>query len=141
MKKTIVIFLFAAAMAAAPVVALCQEEPATEKLVLNNGARWKADQATIKNVNRLKNIVHNAGSKTTRSLNDHQATTKVLQSGIARMIKECRMKGPDHLALHHWLEPLMAKINQLGTATGVTAAERSFNGIKAQLNLFDRYFQ
>ena len=141
MKKTIVIFLFVAAMAAAPEMALCQEEPATEKLVLNNGARWKADQATIANVSRLKNIVNNAARKTTPSLKNHQATAKALQAGIARMMKECELKGPDHLALHHWLEPLMAKINQLKAATGITEVERSFNEIKAQLNLFDRYFQ
>ncbi|MES2377885.1 MAG: hypothetical protein V4553_14960 [Bacteroidota bacterium] len=141
MKKVIMILLFAAALAAAPEMALCQEQPAAEKLVLNNGARWKADQATIMNVGRLKNIVKRANGKTARSLKDHLATAKALQEGVARMIKECRLKGPDHLALHHWLEPLMTKINQLGTAAGAATAERSFNGIRAQLDLFDRYFQ
>jgi hypothetical protein len=141
MKKMIMILLFAAALAAAPEKVFCQDEPASEKLVLNNGVRWKADPATLNNVGRLKNIVKYAGSKTTRSLKDHQATAKALQAGISRMIKECRLKGPDHLALHHWLEPLMAKINQLGASTAAGAAERSFHAVKAQLDLFDRYFQ
>lgn len=141
MKKMIIILLFAAALAAAPEKAICQNEPASEKLELNNGVRWKADPATQNNVARLKNIVKNAGSKKTWSLKDHQAIAKALQAGVARMMKECRLKGPDHVALHHWLEPLMAKINQLSTSTRAGMTEKSLHAVKAQLDLFDQYFQ
>lgn len=140
MKKAIMILLFAASLAATPDLALCQENSTTGKLMLNNGAKWKADQATITNVNRLKNIVKHAYSKTTRSLKDHQATTKALQEGLDRMIQECRLKGPNHQALHKWLEPLMAKINQLEHAGDAASMEILIQKIKAQLDLFDRYF-
>ncbi|NNU33125.1 hypothetical protein HK413_01110 [Mucilaginibacter sp. S1162] len=139
--KKIIILLFAAALAVAPEKARCQNEPASEKLELNNGVRWKADPATQNNVARLKNIVKNAGSKKTWSLKNHQSTAKALQAGVVRMIKECRLKGPDHVALHHWLEPLMAKINQLSASNRAGMTERSFHAVEAQLDLFDQYFQ
>ena len=119
----------------------CQTVQASEKLVLNNGAKWKVDKATDRNVTNLQQVVTAVDSKTARSLPDYRKAGIALQNGIAKMIKECRMKGPDHQALHKWLEPLMEKVAQLNRAPDVIAAARSFDAIKTQLNLFSSYFQ
>jgi len=64
-----------------------------------------------------------------------------LQAGIDQMIKECRMKGPDHLALHKWLEPLMEQVNQLKQATNAASAKIHFSEVKKRLNIFNQYFK
>jgi hypothetical protein len=114
-----------------------QHEPVSGKLVLNHGAKWKVDKPTSNNVSHLQQIVKAGNVKT---LKDYHKAGKALQVGITTMIKECRMQGADHLALHYWLEPLMKKIIKLNQATNVTAAAGSYHGITVQLALFNQYF-
>jgi hypothetical protein len=51
------------------------------------------------------------------------------------------MKGPDHLAQHKWLEPLMEQVNQLKQATNATSAKTHFSEVKKRLTLFNQYFK
>jgi Spy/CpxP family protein refolding chaperone len=87
-----------------------QHEISSEKLVLNNGAKWKVDRTTNSNVDNLKHIFKGFNNNTDRSLKAYKKAGADLQNGLAKMIKECRMQGPDHLALHKWLEPFMAQV-------------------------------
>ena len=75
-------------------------EQATE-LALNNGEKWKADSTTLQNVALLQKIV--SGTKQ-ENLENHLKIAASLQDGLNKMVSECKMKGADHEALHHWLE-------------------------------------
>jgi hypothetical protein len=57
------------------------------------------------------------------------------------MIRECKMQGPDHEALHKWLEPLMEQVSTLKQAATVAAAGQAFNVIQSQVNRYDQYFE
>ena len=73
-------------------------------LRLNNGSKWKTDEATRKNVAELVKIVNdrnNWGEANKAQL------TKHLQNRIDTLVQECKMKGPDHDALHVWLEQVL----------------------------------
>ncbi len=141
MKQLTIILLLSATFFLGNARGLQQQVPASEKLVLNNGVKWKVDKSTNNNVTNLQRLVSTAGGKTAKSLPDYRKTGITLQQGIAKMIRECKMKGPDHLALHKWLEPLMEQVAKLNRASNATAAARSFDTITAQLNLFNQYFQ
>jgi hypothetical protein len=113
----------------------------TEKktgLVLNNGAKWKADSTTVLNVALLQNIVSGARKG---SVEDYIQTASQLQYGLNKMVNECRMKGPDHDALHRWLEPLMEKTNELKKATTIDHAATTLGEIEKHINLFEQYFE
>ncbi len=116
-------------------------QTSSEKLVLNNGAKWKVDKTTNANVKNLKTILQGAGSGNDVSLNAYHKTAGDLQSGLNKMIGECRMQGPDHLALHKWLEPLMERVAKLKQASIVAVAFKSFQAVKLQLNRYDQYFE
>ena len=118
-----------------------QHEISSEKLTLNNGAKWKVDRTTSSNVNNLKLIVNGFNKSTDRSLKAYKKAGDGLQNGLAKMIKECRMQGPDHLALHKWLEPLMAQVAKLKQATTNAAAAQSLNFIQLQLNRYNQFFE
>ena len=118
-----------------------QHEISSEKLVLNNGAKWKVDRTTNNNVNNLKQILKGFVNGTDRSLKAYKKAGEDLQNGLVKMIKECRMQGPDHLALHKWLEPLMAQVTKLKQASTNAAAARSTNFIHLQLNRYDQFFE
>lgn len=141
MKRLTTIILFTITFFAGNAKSLYQHEQASEKLVLNNGAKWKIDQPTSNNVIHLLQIVKVANAKTAKTLTYYHQTGTALQAGINKMIKECRMKGPDHLALHKWLEPLMEQVTQINRSSNETTAKKYFDKIKNHLNIFNRYFE
>lgn len=108
------------------------------ELSLNNGAKWKTDSSTNKNVLELYNRIADANPVT---LEDYQKTGKVLQSDINEMIKECRMHGADHDALHHWLEPLMEENKKLSEVITTEDGKKIFGIIRKQIENYSEYFE
>ena len=77
---------------------------------LNNGARWKADELTKKNVAVLMQVVNDS------AYTDAGKRSKLymeLESKIAQLIRECRMQGADHDALHAWLEKVQHDLKEI----------------------------
>ena len=107
-------------------------------LVLNNGVKWKADSITLLNVALLQKIITSTKKE---SLENYSQTAKGLQDGLNKMVSECKMKGADHEALHHWLEPLMEKTKALKIANNIETAEAILGEIEKQIKLFPQYFE
>lgn len=82
-------------------------------LQLNNGAKWKTDDATKKNVGAMAEIVNDSNYLSARSAS--QLVSK-LESQINELVKECSMSGPDHEALHTWLEQVMLDNRKISEA-------------------------
>ncbi|WP_218330809.1 hypothetical protein [Hydrotalea lipotrueae] len=84
-----------------------------EKVVtvpLNNSAKWKADEATKKNVAAMVQVVRDstyadAGKRIQLYTN--------LKTKIDTLVKECSMKGAEHDALHVWLEKVLKDLKEL----------------------------
>lgn len=112
-----------------------------EKLVLNDGAKWKVDVSTNNNVKNIQEILIRSDNETDRSLPAYKKVNENLQQGIDKMIIECKMQGPDHEALHKWLEPLIALTAQLKQAATVPEATSALKTIDAQVNLYNQYFE
>ena len=111
-----------------------------ESLRLNNGVKWKADSSTNNNVKALQAIVEQFTSteKTPRTYKQLGAT---LQSGLDKMISECRMKGPDHDALHKWLEPLIGQVKKLNETEKPEESAQHFSAITQQIQLYFQFFE
>lgn len=118
-----------------------QDATESEKLVLNNGAKWKVDDITSGNVKNLQAIVKEFESGNDTSLQAYKNVGDDLQKGLTKMISECKMKGPDHEALHKWLEPLIADVAKLKQASVENIAAQSFAVIKVQADLYNQYFE
>ncbi|HEY9664027.1 MAG TPA: hypothetical protein V6C65_36715, partial [Allocoleopsis sp.] len=58
-----------------------------------------------------------------------------------KMISECKMKGDDHEALHHWLELLIENTAKLKAASNKEEAEGIFGELQKQVSLFPQYFE
>ena len=107
-------------------------------LVLNNGAKWKADSITLLNVSLLQAIV--STGKEEKPENYVQTAGK-LRDGLNKLVEECKMKGADHDALHQWLEPLLEKANELRKASSPENAALILNEIDNHIQLFPQYFE
>ncbi len=110
-------------------------------LSLNNGNKWKADTSTNNNVKALLVIVDELNTRKDKTLINYHNAAAGLQSGLEKMIKECRMQGADHDALHKWLEPLMKQVSSFQKATTEEQAEEQFHNIHEQLNLYEKHFE
>lgn len=114
-----------------------REHKNTSELSLNNGAKWKADSSTNKNVGDLYNRIADANPV---MLDDYHKTGRVLQTDISKMITECRMQGANHDALHHWLEPLMEMNKKMSAVKSGDEGKQLFGMIRKQLEMYPEYF-
>ncbi len=107
-------------------------------ITLNQGMKWKADSVTIANVSALENVI--SGNKPQTIEQYHEMAAR-LQSGVDKMVAECRMKGDAHEALHKWLEPLIEKVQKLDKSALVDEASSLNQEIKQHIELFSKYFE
>jgi hypothetical protein len=147
MKKTFLLLSFSLLLFACNSSSDKTEEHAehahseTTNLTLNNGAKWKADSITNNNVLDIKSIADNFKIKPSPSVNDYQLLGSDLKNGLDKMIKECKMTGPDHEALHQWLNPVLKNINELKSVSDTTGGSLIFKSIDKQLDEYHHYFE
>ena len=110
-------------------------------LALNNGQKWKADTPTNENVDAIRSIAQSFAVKPHTAITDYQALGSGLQKGLDKMIQECKMSGPDHDALHQWLEPILKDVNELKKAESIASAEKIFHAINERLDMYAQYFE
>lgn len=102
-------------------------------LSLNNGSKWKLDAPTRDNIAEIKTYVSDSSHFT-----DHIKGYEGLKKQTDNLIKECRMSGPDHDALHVWLSPFIKDVERLNKP----GEEReAYVAISNHLREFDVYFE
>jgi hypothetical protein len=77
---------------------------------LNQGSKWKADEATKKNVAAMVQVVNDSSYE---DATKRTQLTAALQTRIDSLVKQCSMKGKDHEALHTWLEKVLKDLKEL----------------------------
>jgi hypothetical protein len=107
-------------------------ETSQAKLQLNNGKKWKLDEATRQNMKPIKAHIAQA-SHTNGVLSGDE-----LQKHADKLIKECRMSGPDHDALHAWLGPFLQHVQALKSNRNAESATHALN---EDVKEFDTYFE
>ncbi len=110
-------------------------------LALNNGAKWKADSITHVNVAAFESIIDNFEKAGQHDLPAYAQLAGDLQKSLNKLITDCKMQGPDHEALHLWLQPLLQQVAGLAKATTTNDAANLFNEIKAGAKLYSQYFE
>lgn len=113
----------------------------TSKLALNNDAKWTADSVTNHNVTNLLSIAHDFKTKSTSSVSEYQKLSADFTTGLNKMIKECKMTGADHDALHIWLEPVLKENAELKNSTDNEISETLFKSIDKRLDNYNTYFE
>ncbi|MBS1614493.1 MAG: hypothetical protein JST06_00055 [Bacteroidetes bacterium] len=141
MRNGIIIFsLFAALLFG------CQAEENPElhlaehisSLSMNEGAKWKTDAGTRMHVVALQELTN--GFKESTALSDYHQLAASLQTELNMLVKECRMDGPEHEALHLWLEPVVEDVKSLSSLTDVGSGKATLQKLNQDLQLFNQYF-
>ena len=117
------------------------ENVQTTALALNNGAKWKADSITNHNVANLKTIADNFRIKPFPTVGEYQLLSVDLSNGLNTMIQQCKMTGPDHEALHHWLEPILNDTKELKNVKDTAAGRSIFRSLDKKIDSYKTYFE
>lgn len=91
---------------------------------LNNGAKWKADSTTKKNVAALVQIVND---NTYQDAGKRKALSVSLRNQLDTLIKQCGMKDAEHEALHVWLKKVLNDVKEL------EKGKAEYNEVRAEL--------
>ncbi|GAA4732413.1 hypothetical protein [Flavisolibacter ginsenosidimutans] len=117
MKQLLIILALAVASCTSQQPAEQQEsktvnnkEKAIAAIPLNNGTKWKADEATKKNIAAMVQIVNDS---TYQNAGKRKELSTSIQDQIDRLVKQCSMKGAEHDALHVWLEKVLKDVKEL----------------------------
>jgi hypothetical protein len=110
-------------------------------LALNDGKKWDSDETSNINVAALKKVLDEFDEKNATTVKDYNVAATNLKGVLDTLIKECRMKGADHDALHAWLEPLMKDVNDLNKTTTEDEAKNLLDQIEERLNEYNKYFE
>jgi hypothetical protein len=110
-----------------------QHKDGVVSLQLNNGSKWKTDEATKKNVVSIKQLVNDSNYYKKEA----ESFTLELQAGIDTLVQQCRMEGPDHEALHLWLGNVLRDLDALKKREKGDA----YTNLHRDVMLFDTYFE
>lgn len=113
---------------------------ADNSLTLNNGAKWQMDTSTNSNVVSLKTMTNMFAVDPFPPINAYQVYGNDMSTGLNKMVKECKMTGDDHEALHHWMEPIIRQSNDMKNVSDTAMARQKFDSIKTRVDLFPEYF-
>ena len=102
------------------------------KLQLNNGEKWKLDEATRQNMKEIKAYISQASHA------NGVLSGEELQKYADKLIKECHMSGPDHDALHVWLGSFLQHVQALKNNRD---AESASHALHEDVKEFDTYFE
>jgi hypothetical protein len=112
-----------------------QHEEGTASLQLNNGAKWKADDLTRKNVAALTDVLNN---KEYQIETNKDAFVKKFNGRLDTLVQECRMKGADHDALHLWLEKVIGDVKEVKEGSDYT---RAYTALHKNVESFYTFFE
>lgn len=102
---------------------------------LNNGAKWQADLAANQAIKDLPDIINSPENET-----NGPQLKDTLMGRINRLFKECTMQGEADKQLHHFMIPLINKINELGSESAGDLNARK-KDILSYLNTYHHYFE
>lgn len=110
-------------------------------LALNNGEKWKSDDPTNMHAQKLIGLANDFRSKAEgANLEMFRNYAEMLQQELNGMIKDCTMKGPDHDALHLWLEPVLEGVKTLKDSENEEEARKADSDLTKKILKYDQFF-
>src|SRR6476620_1190987 len=118
-----------------------RHEVITDSVHLNQGKKWKSDAVTNENISSFQQIVEQVKQVKDPGLQEYNDAGAKMQKQLDKLISECRMKGPDHEALHKWLTPLFINVSSLAKSKDKPEASKLIGTIYSHINSYTKYFE
>ena len=112
-------------------------EGTSTNVELNEGKRWKANEATNVGIANMQKIVSSA-SETEHP--DLAEVSTALKTEFDLIFKNCTMTGPGHDQLHNYLLPMLGWMRRMKEGTA-DESEKAFEEISDHLITYSDYFE
>lgn len=117
------------------------EETHAAELTLNKGSKWNTDESTRLHAANLMALTSAFNKKEVTSIAGYHSLAADLQKELGALVKDCRMKGADHEALHLWLSPVMKQTADLKAAVTPDEGKKITAHLTSDIQKFNQYFQ
>lgn len=117
-----------------------QHEEHTGKLSLNNGAKWQTDESTRTHAVKLNADIGAFNAKADADISAFQSFAGDMQKELNSLVSDCKMKGPNHDALHLWLEPVLQDVSNLKKVTTIEEGKLGTEKLTNDVKKFNQYF-
>ncbi len=111
---------------------------AENKLVLDNGKRWKANKETTEGVDRMIELL--ASFSDENGIESYAKLTHSLETEFTTIFQKCTMKGEAHHQLHNFLIPINQLFKTLASKE-LKECEESLQQLSKHLEEYDKYFE
>jgi hypothetical protein len=112
-----------------------------DSLRLNQGKKWNIDAITNDNIASFQRIAEQARQMIDPGIKEYNEVGARMQKQLDKLVSECRMKGPDHEALHKWLTPLFTSVSSLVKSQDKIEASQLIDKIHSYVNSYTKYFE
>ncbi len=111
----------------------------SNELSLNNGEKWKANEATSQGISKMLEIVNN-------NISDNQVSSlnakgEQLEQEMKVIFEKCDMTGEAHEQLHNFLFPLFKKFRLMKETSNVEDFYQLEKEVKTHLENYYNYFE
>ena len=113
---------------------------AESALSLNNGAKWQTDESTRNHVKKVSAALGSFNGKSNPHVSEYQSFASEIQTEVNALIKDCKMIGPDHDALHQWLQPVLKSVSDLKKVQTIEEGQHNVQMLTEQVQKFNIYF-
>jgi ABC-type enterochelin transport system substrate-binding protein len=113
-----------------------ESENTATTVPINTNTKWKADEPTKRNVAAMMAVVHDSSYA---DAGKRMQLYAALKTKVDTLINQCRMKGPDHDALHGWLEKVLDDMKEL-KKEGANYSE-AYAALKKDIDSFNTLFE
>lgn len=109
-------------------------------LALNNGAKWQADESTRKHTSALIKATEAFEQLAKKDLVAYHAYADEAQGILQELINGCTMEGPNHDALHLWLEPVLNDVKSLKDCKDEATALEKASILTTDIKKYPQFF-
>lgn len=109
-------------------------------LALNNGAKWQTDVSTHTHAVKLITQADTFDTKTDEDVTLYHSVAADMQKELNSLVGDCKMKGPDHDALHLWLEPVLKDVSDLKKISATEEGKHAAEKLTGDVKKFNQYF-
>lgn len=116
-------------------------EHAEGVLQLNQGQKWQTDNNTKLHANKLSGLIQAFDNSGDTKLPAFCNLSEAINQELNNLISDCSMDGPEHDALHLWLDPVLRDAEQLKNATKDQEAATALDKLRADVQKFNQFFK
>lgn len=105
------------------------------------GKKWKADSITGIHALKIEQLINTFNGRTDHVDNEYVELTNNIQGELDQLIRDCKMKGPAHQALHTWLESVLLDTQELKSSKTQEERKKSIIKLTVDIKKFREYFE